>query len=468
MAAPVVTGSIAVLKSAYPFLRSSEVIEILLATANKTDARRRDGDGGGQISGDSEEIRNNFGAGLLDLGRAVSVYIPPANGISTLSGTSVETPYVYMGNANLTVSPNMSDAIMEALPETITLFDRYYRPFDVSAANYVTVTHAGYKALKNDVGYIVPNTGIKHKKEGNLRFAYAEAPLSAGQNGGLGFVNTEYKADKLSSSFFFSENTRYTATDKNTADLSNPFMSFNSAYGASVGYDLTPKYGFKLQAAAGRNGLYGGDEDFNDRTFKEIAYSVGSELTFRPTRKVSLAVVAGMLHEDEALLGLTGFGSFGLPESKTYYTGVRAGYNITPKVTLSGSYYQGWTDAQAFNSNMLHTSRLVSNCFAVDGDYKWNKSTDFGFRISSPLRIEQGKLYVDMASGRDYYSDEVYRKQYAASMKPAKHEYNFALYGNKAVSENLSISGEFDVRVNPEHRKASNDYRALFGLAWNF
>ena len=467
MAAPVVTGSIALLKSAYPFLHSSDIIEILLSTANKTQGRDIT-EGYPPISGDSEQFRQTFGAGLLDIGRAVSEYLAPGSGVSTLSGTSVESSYVYMGNANLTVSPSMVDTVMEALPETITLFDRYYRPFDVSTANYVSVTHAGYKNLKNDVAYIVPNTGIKHKKEGNLSFSYAEAPMSANTNGGLGFMDTEYKVDNISGGFFFSENSRYTSDDTGTADLSNPFMSFNSMYGARVGYDITPKYGFKLHAASGRNGLYYGDEDFDDKKFTKPAYAISSELTFKPSRKVSMAVMAGMLHEDEALLGLTGFGSFGLPESKTYFTGVRTSYSVTRKLTLSGSYYQGWTDAQSFNSNMLHTSRLISNSFAFDTNYKWNKTTNFGFRISSPLRIEHGKLRVDMASGRDYYSDTVYRNQYAASMKPDRREYKFAVYCNKNISDNLSISSEFDVRVNPEHRAASNDYRALFGLAWNF
>ena len=73
-----------------------------------------------------------------------------------------------------------------------------------------------------------------------------------------------------------------------------------------------------------------------------------------------------------------------------------------------------------------------------------------------------------MASGRDYYSDEIYRNQYTASMKPQKREYKFALYANKDMTEKLSLSGELDMRINPEHRATRNDYRALFGLAWNF
>ncbi|MBR3676908.1 MAG: hypothetical protein IKN71_07225, partial [Alphaproteobacteria bacterium] len=66
------------------------------------------------------------------------------------------------------------------------------------------------------------------------------------------------------------------------------------------------------------------------------------------------------------------------------------------------------------------------------------------------------------------YSDEVYRNRYKASMKPSKREYKLALYGNKELSEAVSIGSEIAMRINPEHRKAGNDYRALFGLAWEF
>ncbi|MBR1825513.1 MAG: S8 family serine peptidase [Alphaproteobacteria bacterium] len=460
-ATPVVTGSIAFLKSAFPFLHSSEIIEILRETANTN--------GVGYNSANHED--KTYGAGLLDLGKATTYYIPPENkngtmSMATLTGTTVASPYVNLSNANLTVSPSMSSAVMSALPATLTIFDKYKRPFEVSTSHYIRVTHAGYKSLKNDVGYIVPNTKIKEKREGNMRFSYAQGTMN--RSGGIGFTDATYKSGKFESGFYMSENTRYRGQGQENAEMSNPYMSFTSAYGAHIGYQPSGKYGFKLQAVSGRNGLYGGDKDFNDRTFKKTAYAVDGELSFKAGKKLNLSFNSGMLYEDEALLGVTGTGAFGLPESRTYFTGVTAMYKATPKLTLSGSYYRGYTDAQSFNSNMLQTSALQSSSFAIDANYKWNKTTDFGLRLSSPLRVEHGKLRIDMASGRDYYSDEVYRNRYTAGMKSKKREYKLSLYGNKGVTENLSLSSELGVRFNPEHRAAANDYRALFGLAWNF
>jgi hypothetical protein len=442
-------------------LRSSEIIEILIETANIN--------GVGYNSDNHADT--TYGAGLLDLGKAVTYYIPPKVESGTLTtatvaGTSVSSGYVDLANTHLTVSANVGDALSEVLPENLTIFDRYYRAFEVPMSHYVTTTHSGYKALKNDVSHIVPNQKVQHEQEGNLRFSFAQGSLQ--NSDGFGFMDVSYASDKVTSGFFFSENTHYKTASGAAADLNNPFMSFNSAYGAHIGYDFTPKYGFKLTAVSGRNGLYDGDADFNDRNFKKSAYAVDTEVNFRPSKKLSLAFGSGMLYEDEALLGMNGAGAFGLPESRTYYTGVTAAFKATPKLTLSGSYYQGYTETQSFNSNRLKTGNLISNSFAFDANYKLDKKTNVGFRLSSPLRIEHGKLYVDMASGRDNYSDEVYRNRYAASLKPKKREFKFALYGNKEITDNLSLSGEIDMRVNPEHRDTRNDYRALFGMAWNF
>ena len=111
---------------------------------------------------------------------------------------------------------------------------------------------------------------------------------------------------------------------------------------------------------------------------------------------------------------------------------------------------------------------MTSESFAFDANYKWNKDVDFGFQLSSPLRIRNGSLAVNFPSGRDNFSDTIYRDIYKASLKPEAREYKFSVYMNNDFSENLSFRSSFDVRVNPEHQKTRNDYRALFGLNWSF
>ncbi|MBR1841206.1 MAG: hypothetical protein IJ778_03660 [Alphaproteobacteria bacterium] len=177
---------------------------------------------------------------------------------------------------------------------------------------------------------------------------------------------------------------------------------------------------------------------------------------------------SGLLYEEDALLGMNGEGAFAVSGGQTYNTGVSVSWFALPKITLTAGYYRGYTPKQEFTSGLLKTSRIESESYAFDANYQWNKELDFGLRVSSPLRVVKGQVYVDFPSGRDYASDTVYRKQYSAGLKPNRREYKFTLYADKEVSESLCWSTELDVRVNPEHQKAANDYRALFGLSWKF
>ena len=365
----------------------------------------------------------------------------------------------------MTVTSMLADAIDDALPDTITAFDRYMRPFEFPTANYIAVTHSGYKALKEDVNHIIPSLAVKHENMGNMHMAYAQGPLNGN---GMGFADMTYDFANSSAGFFFSENTKYNNTASVGSDLVNPFMSFNSAYGAHYERKMNPKLSLRFEAIGGSNGLYDGDYDYHDNKFNEQAYGFNSEIEYRPKATWKLTLSSGILYENDALLGINGDGAFALPESQTYHTGVRAAWNATPKLTVSGSYFAGFTRAQNFNSSLLGTSDLISDSFAFDANYKYDKTTDFGFRLSSPLKVEHGKLYVDFASGRDYYSDEVYRNRYTADIRNNRREYKLAWYLNKDWTDNIRISGELDVRLNPEHRADKNDYRALFGLSWNF
>ncbi len=450
-AAPVVTGSIAFLKGAFPYMTSSNIIDLLMNTANKTA---------------SDYNENIYGAGLLDLGAAVTTYVPikEGAGVTTVSGNTFNSGYVDLNTTNLTVTSTFKNAVLKALPKSITAFDKYSRPFDLPTSNYITVTHGGYKTLKNDVFNIMRKSKVTEIKDGNMTFSFMDSM----NTNGLGFANAKYKVGKNTAGFYFSENTKYDANNYFKGDLKNPFMSFNSAYGIHNTIDFNNGIGIKFEAVTGENGLYDGDYSFSDTSFKKQAYALNTELQLLKNENFGFSISSGMLYEDEAVLGMNGTGAFDVSGSNTYNTGITASWFVTPKLTLSGSYYQGFTQSKSFASNLLKTSDLTSESFAFDANYKWNKDVDFGFQLSSPLRIRNGSLAVNFPSGRDNFSDTIYRDIYKASLKPEAREYKFSVYMNNDFSENLSFRSSFDVRVNPEHQKTRNDYRALFGLNWSF
>ena len=452
-AAPVVSGSYAFLKGAYPYMSSQEIISLMLETANKNNAS----DG---------YTAEKYGAGLLDLGAAVNTYI--SNGsITTAAGSSLSDGMLNLSQTHLNVPSTFKNAMQRVLPKTVTAFDKYARPFAMSTANYISVTHGGYKNLKNDVYQIAKSAKTTNVQQGGLSFTFSGSAGSIKGNG-LGFMQADYQNCNTKSGFYFSENTKYENGGSFAAATKNPFMAFQNAYGVYNTFAFSKNSGLKFEAVTGRNGLYDGDSSYQDSSFKKQAYALNSELQLHKGEKFGFSLMNGLLYEEAAALGLNGNGAFNTQDSSTYNTGVKASWFVSPRLTLSGSYYRGYTQGQSFASNLLETSALTSESFAFDANYKVSKQTEFGFGVSSPLRIVDGTLSVNFPQGRDNYSDEVYFNRYKAALKPEAREYKLTMYASHDFNESLSVRSEFDVRINPEHQKQANDYRALMGLNWNF
>ena len=452
-AAPVVTGSFAFLKGAYPYMSSQEIISLMLETANTKDAS----DGYSAAK---------YGAGLLDLGAAVNTYISE-NGVTTAAGNSLSDGQLNLSQARLNVPSTFKNAVQKALPKTVTAFDKYARPFAVSTANYVGTTHGGYKNLKNDVYQIAKAAKTTKVQQGGLSFAFSGSAGNS-KGSGLGFMQADYQNGNTKSGFYFSENTKYENGGSFAAATTNPFMSFQNAYGVYNTFAFNKNAGFKLEAVTGRNGLYDGDSSYQDSSFKKQAYALNSELQLHKNENWGFSLMNGLLYEEAAALGLNGNGAFKTQNSSTYNAGVKASWFVTPRLTLSGSYYRGYTQGQSFASKLLETSALTSESFAFDANYKVSKQTELGLGLSSPLRVVDGTLSVNFPNGRDNYSDEVYFNRYKAALKPEAREYKLTMYASHDFNESLSVRSEFDVRINPEHQKQANDYRALMGLNWNF
>lgn len=452
-AAPVVSGSYAFLKGAYPYMSSQEIISLMLETANKDKAS----DG---------YTAEKYGAGLLDLGAAVKTYISN-NGITTAAGSSLSDGMLNLSQTHLNVPSTFKNAMQKALPKTVTAFDKYARPFAMSTANYISVTHGGYKNLKNDVYQIAKSAKTTNVQQGGLSFTFSGSAGSIKGNG-LGFMQADYQNGNSKSGFYFSENTKYENGGSFAAATKNPFMAFQNAYGVYNTFAFSKNAGLKFEAVTGRNGLYDGDSSYQDSSFKKQAYALNSELQLHKGEKFGFSLMNGLLYEEAAALGLNGNGAFNTQDSSTYNAGVKASWFVSPRLTLSGSYYRGYTQGQSFASNLLETSALTSESFAFDANYKVSKQTELGFGVSSPLRVVDGTLSVNFPQGRDNYSDEVYFNRYKAALKPEAREYKLTMYASHDFNESLSVRSEFDVRINPEHQKQANDYRALMGLNWNF
>ena len=258
------------------------------------------------------------------------------------------------------------------------------------------------------------------------------------------------------------------ADDYQDNAILNPFLSLNEVYGLknNIHFD---NFDFKFAFMTGENGLYDGDSDYHDYDFDGRSYALDMEVDYPLTDNLSFGVVGGMLSEDSALLGMNGAGALSIEDGNTYYAGMLLYWEPIKNLILSGAYYHGWTEPTHGSGSMLSTSRLLSDSFAFDAHYKFNKTDVLGFQISSPLRVYDGYADFDIAVGRDNYSDTVYRKNVRAGLRPSAREYKFAVYHNRELWEDVMFKSEMAVRLNPDHQSGvAPDYRTMFGLSGSF
>ena len=450
MAAPVVSGSLALLMGAYPYLTPKQIVELMFETANK-EGRYAD--------------ENTYGQGMLDLAEATN----PQGYLGTFGGNNVgpASERVNIASSAITVPAVFKEALVSNMPKSLTAFDKYNRPFAVNFASLVRTTHSGEKNFKNDLYNFT-----RHQPKQTVQaegFSFGFAPSSYNNtDSGLGIIDVAYEGEIHKTSFFFAENSQYGSGSYTDKAMFNPYLSMNEAYGveSKLSFD---KLGLKMGFMTGENGLYDGDEDYNDSNFDSRSYAFNTEVSYQISPKFNLSAVSGMLAEDDAMLGLNGSGALDIGDSNTFYTGVMLSWQPNAKWSFGGAYYHGWTDASDVTNSMIRTSRLASSSFALDGHYNLNKTDVIGFQISSPLRIYDGHADFNIATGRDNYSDKIYRENVRADLKPSAREYKFAMYHNREIKEDVLFKGEIAVRLNPEHQQdAETDYRAMFGLSWAF
>ena len=451
MAAPVVTGSVAFLLGAYPYMTPQEVVHLLFETA--TDL----GDPG---------VDAVYGHGLVNLDAATE----PQGELEIATSDSVDGSFVPVRTTSMSVPAVFKSAMLAKMPAKLTVFDKYKRPYAMPLASLIRATHSGERNFKNDLYAFSRYQAKRTVDAGNgLSFSFAPAALSTSPTG-LGTMEVRFDGGNGQvTGFYYTENTLYNHDRYFEKTLANPFMAMNSAYGVynsyALGEGLRATFGF----ATGENGLYDGSEDDNDREFDDRAYGLNSEVSWKATENFTLTAASGVLYEDNALLGLNGTGGFDVGDSGTYYAGLVLTWSPLQNFYLSGAWYQGWTDAGSLASDLMQTGRLMSDSFALDAYWQYNRTDVVGLQFSSPLRIYKGKARFNLPVGRDNYSDAVYRESYSASLKPDAREYRFSLYHDRQLNEDMSLKLQADMRLNPDHQKdAETDYRVMFGFSWTF
>ncbi|MBQ8785653.1 MAG: S8 family serine peptidase, partial [Alphaproteobacteria bacterium] len=193
MAAPVVSGSIALLMGAYPYLTPKQIVELMFETANKT----------GEYA--NEDI---YGQGMLDLGEATN----PQGYLGTFGGNNVgpASDRVNIASSSITVPAVFKEALVSNMPKSLTAFDKYNRPFAVNFASLVRTTHSGEKNFKNDLYNFTRRQPKQTVQADGFSFGFAPSSYN-NTDSGLGIIDVAYEGELHKTSFFFAENSQYSS-----------------------------------------------------------------------------------------------------------------------------------------------------------------------------------------------------------------------------------------------------------------
>ena len=465
-AAPVVTGSVALLMGAFPHLTSQQVVEILFRTANKNLVGWTD-DGTWTYTdsaGTAHTLRTSsiFGHGMVDLDKATQ----PLGTLTVPTGNTTTGPSLTFEDSNLTIPRAIFRGSSSPIVGGIVVLDDYQRGFTVPATTMIKRVHHNSETFKRSFRSFMARPHKTVGSDDKLSFSFSDRSVTEDSLMGMGSVDMRLKLSDRQSVVFQYRSDVLGEHNHFEQSLANPFLDMRESYGLTHTFQMNKILAFSFGAQMGKNGFLEGDED-RDEDFNRSVQSFTSEVAWRPTKKMTLRAVGGVLHEKDALLGMNGTGAFKTENSQTYFTGAVVEYNPTDPITLSAAYYYGRSEMPKAGS-LVSFSNVISDSFALDAKYRFDEQKMLGLSFSSPLRIRRGTARFDLPIARDLYTDTVYREQIDASLKPNAREYDLGLYYTHET-DNYDWRGELMARFHPDHvADAKTDYRALLGLSLKY
>lgn len=469
LAAPIVSGSLAVLMGAFPFLTTKQAVQILLTTATYIPAAGEEIEAYNDLAEDPNAYAVNtvegeynaiYGRGLVNLDRATDPIGLPKITFDTVA-TSTNSVPMSASSARITA---MVANTLNALPKNLIVLDDYTRAYQVSTKSFIKPEKRTDR-LRRSFRSFMAQDEKEIVASDTLSFTFSQAPVDKKdvQTGSMSVVMRPNK--NIQMRFGFREDTASFGNSYVGRSLQNPFMNMRQAIGSDVKVQFAKNWALTGSWHFGKNGFV--DEDIFDKmSHQSHMQLIESGVAYQGIKDFSLGISGGIMDEEDSLFGTRGSGAFKTDGAQTRFVRVMANYQPTDKFRLSGSYTYGMTEANKASSLMSY-SRLVSDSFAMVAEYMPDDKQTFGIKLVSPLRIRSGSASFNLPVARDLYEDRIYRETFTAGLKPAAREYDLSFYYSNELSSALSLAGETGVRLNPDHQsEAEPDYRALFKLNW--
>lgn len=467
---PIVSGAVAFLMGAYPYLTSQQIVEIIYRSADKNASNWVDDGYWTDSLGHVYRTSALYGHGALDLGAATEpmgiLSIPTSAGTQTSMGNLNAIQKISVGQTKLALPRVLNSSLTVSLPSTIMGLDDYNRPFAVQTNGLITQAHRNSRSflryfrsfMHRDARTI---TGVPEK----MTFEFAPS-MRENNLLGMGILDINYRFNDKASLLFSYRSDRLEDEKHFEKSLANPFLDMRNSYALTQRFDLNKRLAFKFNATFGKNGFYEGDDDL-DEEYNKSVHAFSSEVDYKVKNNLTFKMIGGLLSEKDAALGMNGYGAFQTDTSQTYFVGGAVVYNPIPKLALSATYYYGQT-VMPKTKGIVSFNHIISDSFAFDTRYQFDTHKMVGLQVSSPLRIRKGSAIFNIPVARDLNSDTIYYDKLQVKLQPDAREYDLGFYYAKEADD-CDWRGELMARLHPDHMAdAKPDYRALFGFTWRY
>ena len=406
-AAPVVSGSLALLKQMFPTVGNHELAARLLTTANKTG-----------IYSDS----SIYGQGLLDLDAATR----PVGALGVASGNSLNSGLSDIGANTISVSgAGLGNSLVSALQgHTMALFDQQGFPFLSDASQLVQQSPplSAVSRLQHHEQQLSNGTRLKLGKSSSLmtnpgsglQSDYLALQFGSRPNAYADDQNTidRFMGINANPGWFFGVYADAFVTPDQSLDDSSfaaPWLSF-ARNGWSSGGAMDLGLG-KL-----RIGMFEGSQFKNSATDDLLTghsehHSNGSLLEYALwSPAFSLNFQRGFISEDDSFLGASFGQNLGqLKNSGTEFFGLNGHVQLNSNWQGIFAVYLGTTESSLGANGLVENSAsfnvdnsVNSNSWSLglNSSPDWQTDDRLSISLHQPLRVQSGQGSLQLATGR--------------------------------------------------------------------
>lgn len=444
--APIVTGAIAVLKGAYPYLTGADITRLLFITARDLG---------------TPGVDEVYGWGMLDLERTTrpvgDTLVPVDTSVFKLKSFST-------ANSGASLSSKISNNIKN-LNLSFAFFDSFNRPFMTNLNNYIGIENNRLDTIDVLKNFATKsNNKIALNKNGSSNFYFSNSVVENHNYQELEFSKeiNNLEDNNYGFNFYFGNNPYNAFVDKNinfynnyslaksyNYNIVNPYFKANSDYNFATNniFKLNDNLSLNFGALYQKYTMNYEKKYKNEISNDEIgdAFSIINGITYTPKNFISSKIELGILNEKDTLLGSKMDGAFNIGKNNiTYLINLQNDFKIGEKFSIFTKANFGWTKVNTNTMSLIKdVSTIYSNSFGFGANYNF-KNSNMSLLITQPVQIKSGNIKMNLPVGRDY-DGNIYYQNHKIDLKSDK-EINYQLAFNKNISEDSSFNLGFIFR----------------------